>query len=198
MASPLSSLAEEVAGIGPKTFQDSLARQNQHRRAQPPRQRRDRRKGCRELVKEIESREGYLDILANRPPTAKTPLYVEDTLESWTDVYATDIEGPYSSRVLSDPSFPSRQKYHGTIINISSNSGLARISQIHFSYNTAKGATVHLNKMLASDIASAASRSVNAIAPSVLPSETPLQLSDKNQKSGLRKEHGDIAFSAFR
>ena len=80
--------------------------------------------------------------------------------------------------------------YSGTIVNISSISGHIRISQGHFSYNTSKGATIHLNKMLATEIAKSGIKvRVNSIAPGVFPSEmTTSDSRDDNQKSEMPKE----------
>lgn len=80
--------------------------------------------------------------------------------------------------------------YSGTIVNISSISGHIRISQNHFSYNASKGATIHLNKMLASEIAKNGIKvRVNSIAPGVFPSEmTTGESRDDNQKSEMPKE----------
>lgn len=80
--------------------------------------------------------------------------------------------------------------YSGCVINITSISGLVRISQGHFSYNASKGAQVHLNKMLATEIAKAGLKiRVNSIAPGVFPSEMTTQDSKENQKSEMPKEH---------
>jgi NAD(P)-dependent dehydrogenase (short-subunit alcohol dehydrogenase family) len=77
--------------------------------------------------------------------------------KEWLDVYQTNVVGPF---LMSTAFLPLIQKstethkgYSGTIVNISSISGHIRISQNHFSYNASKGATIHLNKMLASEIA---------------------------------------------
>lgn len=83
----------------------------------------------------------------------------------------------------------SEHGWSGTVINISSISGLVRISQGHFSYNASKAATVHLNKMLASEIAKIGLKiRVNSIAPGVFPSEMTTQESGDNQKSEMPKE----------
>ncbi len=85
--------------------------------------------------------------------------------------------------------------YSGTIINISSISGIVRISQGHFSYNASKAAVVHLNKMLAAEVASAGLKiRINSIAPGVFPSEmTTQESSDETQKSEMPKEKkGDL------
>lgn len=80
--------------------------------------------------------------------------------------------------------------YSGTIVNISSISGHIRISQNHFSYNASKGATIHLNKMLASEIAKNGIKvRVNGIAPGVFSSEmTTSESRNDNQNSEMPKE----------
>lgn len=77
--------------------------------------------------------------------------------KEWLDVYQTNVVGPF---LMSTAFLPLLQKstethkgYSATIINISSISGHIRISQGHFAYNSSKGAAIHLNKMLASEIA---------------------------------------------
>ncbi|KAG9525383.1 NAD(P)-binding protein, partial [Aureobasidium melanogenum] len=160
------------------------------------------------LVKEIESKEGYLDILVNNAGIAtgkltpdgknademKKNLFDEDTFEDWSDIYTTNVIAPF---FLSTAFLPLIQKaterthgWSGTIINISSISGLVRISQGHFNYNASKGAMVHLNKMLSSEIQSSGLKiRVNAIAPGVFPSEMTTGESKDDQKSELPKEH---------
>ena len=166
------------------------------------------KKGIDELVKQIEDKEGYLDILINNAGIApgktstdgkdaeelKKNLYSEDTFESWTTIYATNAAAPFFMSVAFLPLLSkSTEKHKGwssTIINISSISGMVRISQGHFSYNASKGATVHLNKMLSSEIQSSGLKiRVNAIAPGVFPSEMTTQESDENQKSQMSKDH---------
>ncbi|KAG9512407.1 NAD(P)-binding protein, partial [Aureobasidium melanogenum] len=160
------------------------------------------------LVKEIETKEGYLDILVNNAGIAtgkltpdgknademKKNLFDEDTFEDWSDIYTTNVIAPF---FLSTAFLPLIQKaterthgWSGTIINISSISGLVRISQGHFNYNASKGAMVHLNKMLSSEIQSSGLKiRVNAIAPGVFPSEMTTGESKDDQKSELPKEH---------
>jgi len=52
----------------------------------------------------------------------------------------------------------------GNIIVISSMSGIMRHAQGHFSYNAAKGGTVHLTKLMSAEFQKAGIR-VNSIAP---------------------------------
>jgi len=163
---------------------------------------------CRKIVKEIESREKCLCILVNNAgiaapkteTTAETPeglrknLLEPTSVEEWTESYATNVVGPY---LMTCGFLPLLQKatehqygYSGTVINITSISGLVRISQGHFSYNASKGAAIHLNKMLATEIAAAGFKiRVNSIAPGVFPTEMTTQESNDNQKSEMPKDH---------
>lgn len=122
-------------------------------------------------------------------------LFDGTTEQEWLDVYQTNVVGPF---LMSTAFLPLLQKstethpgYSGTIINISSISGHIKISQGHFAYNSSKGAAIHLNKLLASEIAKNGIKvRVNSIAPGVFPSEMTTQESrDDNQKSEMPKEH---------
>ena len=62
-----------------------------------------------------------------------------------------------------------------------------RESQGHFSYNAAKGATVHLAKLMSTEFEKAKIR-VNSIAPGYFPSEMTTNESDKDQKSHMPHE----------
>lgn len=159
-------------------------------------------------MKEIESREKCLCILVNNAGIAapKTSTQADDpeelrknlleptSVDEWTSVYATNVVGPY---LMTTGFLPLLQKstdmqygWSGCVINITSISGLVRISQGHFSYNASKGAQVHLNKLLAAEIAKAGFKiRVNSIAPGVFPSEMTTQDSNENQKSEMPKEH---------
>ncbi|KAF1981681.1 NAD(P)-binding protein [Aulographum hederae CBS 113979] len=166
------------------------------------------KEGVLKIVKEIESREKCLCVLVNNagiaPSKTKTGeqgaeemrenLLEPTSVEEWTSVYQTNVVGPY---LMTTAFLPLLQKatethhgYSGTVINITSLSGLIRISQGHFSYNTSKGALIHLNKMLSAEIAKAGLKiRVNSIAPGVFPSEMTTQESKDNQKSEMPKDH---------
>lgn len=62
-----------------------------------------------------------------------------------------------------------------------------RLSQGHFSYNAAKGATVHLTKLMSAEFEKARVR-VNSIAPGYFPSEMTAKDSGDDQKSELPDE----------
>lgn len=166
-----------------------------------------RKDDIRKLVQEIESKESYLDILVNNAGIApgkevtegdaeeiKSKLFETTDAGQWSDIYTTNVAGPY---LMTTAFLPLLQKgterEHGwsaTVINITSISGLLRISQGHFSYNASKAAAIHLTKMLSAEIAGAGLKiRINAIAPGVFPSEMTTQKSDENQKSQMPKEH---------
>lgn len=166
------------------------------------------KEGVQKLVKEIESREKCLCILVNNAGIAggkgntsgeksgkdAVKDFFEGTeVKEWTDIYATNVVGPY---MMSTAFLPLLEKatelhygYSGCIVNITSISGMVRISQGHFSYNSSKGAAIHLNKLLSAEIAKAGIKvRVNSIAPGVFPSEMTTSESDENQKSQMPKE----------
>lgn len=167
------------------------------------------KEGVQKILKEMESREKCLCILVNNagiapektetehnsPEEMRKHLLEPTSVEEWTSVYATNVVGPF---LMTTAFLPLLQKatehqygYSGTVINITSISGLIKISQGHFSYNASKGAQVHLNRMLAGEIAKAGFKiRVNSIAPGVFPSEmTTNDSRDDNQKSEMAKEH---------
>ena len=138
------------------------------------------------IKKEIESKEKCLCVLVNNAGIApgKTEvkgsseelvdkLFDGTTEQEWLDVYQTNVVGPF---LMSTAFLPLLQKsteihkgFSGTIINISSISGHIRISQGHFAYNSSKGAAIHLNKMLASEIAKNGSKSTEyKLVPNIL------------------------------
>jgi len=171
--------------------------------------------GVQQLAREIEAREKCLCILVNNAGIApektipdgenaeevKKNLFDPATVEEWTSVYATNVVGPY---LMTTAFLPLLQRatdqhygYSGTVINIASISGLLRISQGQFSYNTSKGAFIHLNKMLAAEVAKAGLKlRINAISPGVFPSEMTTEGSGGNQKSSIPKEKRETLPSA--
>lgn len=145
-----------------------------------------------QLASELESREGQLAILVNNAGVSSTAFEVEsDTagdmkrklfddasahFDDWTDVYRTNVAAAYFVTVsllpLLQKSTDATPGWSSTVINISSISGMIQASQHHFSYNASKAAAIHLNRMLAGELASNNIRvRVNSIAPGVFPSE---------------------------
>jgi len=79
------------------------------------------------------------------------------------------------------------EKFSANIITTSSMSGLMRHAQGHFSYNAAKGATVHLTKLMSAEFQKVGIR-VNSIAPGYFPSEMTAKQSDDRNKSEMPPE----------
>lgn len=96
--------------------------------------------------------------------------------EMWTDTYRTNVAQCF---FMTTAFLPLLQKatehqhgYSGTVINITSISGVVKTAQHHFAYNASKAAAIHLTTMLSNEIAMNGLKiRVNAIAPGVFPSE---------------------------
>jgi len=162
------------------------------------------------LAKEISSREnGVLHILVNNAGVSggtvstesksaeemKTNLFDAEgsTFDDWTSTYKTNVASIYFATAaflpLLQKSTESTPGWSGAVINTSSISGLVKSAQHHFSYNASKAATIHLNRMLAAEIAEQGLKiRVNTIAPGVFPSEMTADESDEHQKSEIEKD----------
>lgn len=162
------------------------------------------------MLKEIESKEKCLHILINNAGIAgntqqteaksaeemKKNLFDDEssTFDDWCNTYRTNVPQQFFMTMAFLPLLEAATKqeygYSGTVINISSISGIVQASQHHFGYNASKAASIHLTKMLANEIAENGIKvRVNSIAPGVYPSEmTAGGESDENQKSQIPKE----------
>lgn len=167
------------------------------------------KKDIARLVKEIESREKCLCILINNAGISSSTQSSEgETAEEfkknlfepenanyddWAATYRTNVAQIY---FMTTAFLPLLQKaselqhgFSGTVINITSISGIVLKSQSHFSYNASKAAANHLTRMLASEISNSGFKvRINAIAPGVFPSEMTAGDSKDNQKSEIPKE----------
>lgn len=94
------------------------------------------------------------------------------------------------------------QGFSSAIVNISSISGMLKISQHHLPYNASKAAAISLTEMLAVHCSEAGTKvRVNSIAPGVFPSGMTTDGTDDDQKSridasGYREEKG-VSSSSF-
>jgi NAD(P)-dependent dehydrogenase (short-subunit alcohol dehydrogenase family) len=160
------------------------------------------------LVKEIESKEKCLCILVNNAGISQETFQTEAktaedmkknlfdnekaTFDDWVETYRTNVAQCY---FMTTAFLPLLQKatehqygYSGTVINISSISGMVKSTQHHPSYNASKAATIHLNRMLANEVAENGLKiRINSIAPGVFPSEMTAGGSGENQKSYVPK-----------
>ncbi|KAJ5166717.1 uncharacterized protein N7482_005498 [Penicillium canariense] len=161
------------------------------------------------LVKEFSKRENHLSILINNAGISSSSHTTEHTdphelrealfdspaadPQEWESVFRTNV----SQLFLTSTAFlPLLQRgsteqpgWSSTILNISSISGIVKVSQHHFAYNASKAAAIHLTKMLAHEVMTSDMRiRVNNIAPGVFPSEMTTEGSDEMQKSFIPKE----------
>jgi NAD(P)-dependent dehydrogenase (short-subunit alcohol dehydrogenase family) len=138
-------------------------------------------------VKEVEQRESHVNLLITNagisgPKTEpdsedaselKKKLFSE-TFSQWSDTFNTNVSAVYFTTVAFLPLLQAGKETHGhlsaSVIVISSMSGIMRHAQGHFSYNAAKGATIHLAKLMSYEFKKAGIR-VNSIAPGYFPSE---------------------------
>ncbi|KAL2278302.1 hypothetical protein FJTKL_14570 [Diaporthe vaccinii] len=171
------------------------------------------------LVKEVESREKCLCILVNNAGISSNTVTTEtdDTtqlkknlfdaegvdFQDWTSAYSTNVAAVYFTSAAFLPLLQKSSDLHegwsGTILNITSISGMIQKAQHHFSYNASKGAAIHLTRMLASEVTSNGHKvRINSLAPGVFPSEMTAGESDEYQKSHIPKEKYDGKFPANR
>ncbi|KAL1624529.1 Protein kinase of the Mitotic Exit Network [Diplodia seriata] len=157
------------------------------------------------LYQEISKKEKYINLLICAAGIAgtkaepdhehagnlKEKLWNNETFETWNDVYNADVSSVYFTTVAFLPLLQAGTDTHGhlsaSVIVISSMSGIMRHAQGHFSYNAAKGGTVHLTKLMSAEFQKARIR-VNSIAPGYFPSEMTAKQSGPDQKSHLPDE----------
>ncbi|KAI4794360.1 NAD(P)-binding protein, partial [Aureobasidium sp. EXF-8845] len=157
------------------------------------------------LVKQIEEKEKCIHLLVANAgiggPKAepdkedagelKDKLWEAESVEEWNETYSTDVTSVYFTTVAFlpllqaaiEPKGPG-EKFSSSVITTSSMSGIMRHAQGHFAYNAAKGATVHLTKLMSSEFMKVGVR-VNSVAPGYFPSEMTAKTSDDRQKSDL-------------
>ncbi|KAI0758064.1 NAD(P)-binding protein [Fomes fomentarius] len=155
------------------------------------------------LVKEISQNEKHVDVLVNNAGISKGTSMVEkgdegakelkeqlwnEELSDWEDVYRTNVIGYFftSAAFLPLLSAAAREGHTGTVINVSSMSGITRTSQHHFKYNVSKAAAIHLSQLLAQEFRRPGVKvRVNNIAPGIFPSEMTVGESDQANKSAM-------------
>ncbi|KAI1093562.1 NAD(P)-binding protein [Rostrohypoxylon terebratum] len=160
------------------------------------------------LVVELSKKEKYINLLVcnagisgpkAEPKYAeaddlKAQLWNSEDPKDWQDNFNTNVTAVYFTTVAFLPLLQAGirpkgplEPYSSSVITISSMSGIMRHAQGHFSYNTAKGATIQLTKLMSAEFQKAEIR-VNSIAPGYFPSEMTAKGSDERQKSHVPPE----------
>jgi len=150
-----------------------------------------------QAVQKLRNDEGKLHILVNNAgqsgptspelnkpsPTAPKKaeeigqyLFNNETFEEWSSLFSVNTFSVYFMTVafleLLEKGSQDKPGFTSNVINITSISGLVKIAQRHFCYNSSKAAASHLTKMLSTEFAlRGIPVRVNAIAPGVYESE---------------------------
>ncbi len=132
-------------------------------------------KYVKRLVEETIAKFGKLDVLVNNAAMAIFGPFAQTTTEDWRKLMATDLDSVYFG---SREALPHLLKTKGTIINVSSASGLGGDWGLS-AYNAAKGAITNFTRSLALEYGSRGVR-VNAVAPSLTSTDATIDFV-KNQ-----------------
>jgi len=103
-------------------------------------------------------------------------LFNNESFEEWSSLYAINTFSIYFTTVafldLLDKGSKDKEGFSSSVINITSISGLIKVAQRHFAYNSSKAAGSHITRMLSTEFAlKGINVRVNAIAPGVYESE---------------------------
>ncbi|KAH9845244.1 putative short-chain dehydrogenases reductases (SDR) family protein [Teratosphaeria destructans] len=164
----------------------------------------------KKLYEEIASKEKHLDILVNNAGIMSGNVVTTEASSAdemrknmfddnknsfldWDEIWRTNVTAYYFMATAFVPLLAKASEHqHGwsaTIINVASISGQVLTMQHHPQYNSSKAGTIHLSRMLASEIANNEIKiRVNSISPGVFPSEMTAGSSGANQKSELPKD----------
>lgn len=159
------------------------------------------RESILEAKRLIEEKEGKLHILVNNAgvsgpltdflnnpqapenanaETIGNALFNDDGPDAWTALYKINTFSIYYMTTaflgLLDKGSRDVEGYTSSVVNITSISGILKIAQRHFAYNSSKAAATHLTRMLATEIAlKEIPVRVNSIAPGAFASEMTLE-----------------------
>jgi meso-butanediol dehydrogenase/(S,S)-butanediol dehydrogenase/diacetyl reductase len=123
------------------------------------------------LVEDTITRFGKLDVFVNNAAIAIFGPFAQTTTQDWRKLMATDLDSVYFA---CREALPHLLKTKGTIINVSSVSGLGGDWGLS-SYNAAKGAITNFTRSLALEYGSRGVR-INAVAPSLTSTEATVDL----------------------
>jgi meso-butanediol dehydrogenase / (S,S)-butanediol dehydrogenase / diacetyl reductase len=119
------------------------------------------------LSQYVKSEFGNCEVLFNNAGTHASGKLHETTPEEWDHIMNVDLRGVYLCCYYFIPQM--LEKHYGTIINMSSVSGLLGDTDM-VAYNSAKGAITNMTRCMALDYATEGIR-VNAVCPGITRSE---------------------------
>jgi NAD(P)-dependent dehydrogenase (short-subunit alcohol dehydrogenase family) len=116
----------------------------------------------REMVKEVASELGGIDVLVNNAACYETVEFEKLTVSQWDRIFATNTRGPF---LVSREALPFLRKSKGRIVNMGSLGGL-RPWTTHAHYCSSKAALHMLTHVMAKALAPEIA--VNAVAPGMI------------------------------
>jgi len=119
-------------------------------------------KSVREMVKEVATELGGIDVLVNNAANYETVEFEKITVAQWDAIFASNTRGPF---LVSREALPHLRKRRGRIVNMGSLGGL-RPWATHAHYCSSKAAVHMLTKVMAEALAPEIS--VNAVAPGMI------------------------------
>lgn len=114
-----------------------------------------------QAVAKIIEQMGRIDSLVNNAGIADFMPVTETSFETWTEILATNLNGPFLCSQACIPHMIDQGA--GAIVNLTSISGL-RASTLRTAYGTSKAAVAHLTKQLSAELGHRGIR-VNSVAP---------------------------------
>ncbi|KAH9949821.1 NAD(P)-binding protein [Amylocystis lapponica] len=110
------------------------------------------------------------------PETLGSALFANESFEEWAEMYKINTFSVYFLTTafvgLLAKGSADTAPYTSSVVNITSISGIIKLAQNHFGYNSAKAAGTHLTKMLATEFAlKKLPVRINSVAPGVYESE---------------------------
>jgi NAD(P)-dependent dehydrogenase (short-subunit alcohol dehydrogenase family) len=118
--------------------------------------------GVREMVKEVSSELGGIDVLVNNAGNFEDVEFEKLTAAQWDAIFASNARGPF---LVSREAAPHLRKRRGRIVNMGSLGGIQPWAT-HVHYCSSKAAVHMLTKAMA--LALAPEIAVNAVAPGVI------------------------------
>src|ERR1022692_1726204 len=119
-------------------------------------------KSVREMVKEVASELGGIDVLVNNAANYETVEFEKITVAQWDAIFASNTRGPF---LVSREALPHLRKRRGRIVNMGSLGGV-RPWATHAHYCSSKAAVHMLTKVMAKALAPAIA--VNCVAPGMI------------------------------